>query len=400
MSPEHHAPSPIPSIDELELESQRVFVRVDFNVPVRDGQILDDTRIRAALPTIESILSRGGKAVLASHLGRPKGTVAPAFSLEPVAVRLSELLPGGEVILSDDCVGDGPRKLVGDLRDGQVVLLENLRFHPEESANDETFAKELAKFADVYVNDAFGVAHRRHASVDALPRLLRHRGAGHLIHAEVAALGRVRSNPQHPYVAVLGGAKVSDKIRLIEALLESVDILIVGGAMANTFLAAQGHDLQASLVETERLALARSLLHKAEERGKRIMLPVDGRIAERTDSASSVVVPIDQVIPGHMVLDIGPETLAQFSRTLNSAATVFWNGPVGLFENETFNGGTLGIAKAVAESAAYSVVGGGDSVAAVQQMGLADKFDHISTGGGASLVFMQGEKLPGLEALR
>jgi len=312
---------------------------------------------------------------------------------------LAELLDC-EVLLADDCVGDGPRKVVTDLREGQVALLENLRFHEGEEEDDEAFAKELARLAEVYVNDAFGAAHRAHASVSALPRLMRERGAGRLMKREVDSLGALVSDPPRPFVAVLGGAKVSDKIGVLEALLGKVDTLVVGGAMANTFLAAKGHALGKSRVDQDKLPLARSLLQRAEERGVALLLPVDVRVAEFTDAAEGRVVSVNEIGADDMALDIGDASLARFAEALRAAKAVLWNGPMGLFENEAFAAGTIGVARAIAAANGFTVVGGGDSVAAVNRHGLADSFDHVSTGGGASLELLEGKKLPGVEALR
>lgn len=389
----------IRSVRDLDVDGRRVFVRVDFNVPLEDGKVTDDTRIRAALPTIRLVMEKGGRPVLASHLGRPKGKPDPKYSLEPAGARLAELL-GAEVLLADDCIGDGPRKVVSDLRDGQVALLENLRFHAEEEANDENFAKELARLCEVYVNDAFGAAHRAHASVSALPRLVRDRGAGLLMEAELGALGKLRDEPPHPYVAVLGGAKVSDKIAVLEALLARVDTLVIGGAMANTFLAAQGRSMGKSRIEEDKLALARTILTRAEERGVSVPLPVDVVVAESTEAESGRVIRVEEIGAEDMALDIGPESVALFAEPIRGAKAVFWNGPMGLFESPAFAKGTLGVAEAIAASPGFTVVGGGDSVAAVQQAGLADRFGHVSTGGGASLELLEGRKLPGVEALR
>lgn len=387
-------------VDQLEVASRRVFVRVDFNVPLTDDKkVADDTRIREALPTLRYLVGKGARIVLASHLGRPKKDKKAGLSLEPAGHRLAELL-GMDIVLADDCIGDGAKKVVSDLRDGRVVLLENLRFHPEEEANDDGFAHELARLADVYVNDAFGAAHRAHASVEALPRLMTERGAGFLLQKELNALGKLLAGPEHPYIAVLGGAKVSDKIQVIEALFTKVDTLLIGGAMANTFLAAQGHPMGKSLVEADKLAIARDLLEKATARNIEILLPVDLVVAPRLDATQGRAVAIDAVPTGEMALDIGPRTIAAYREKLIRAKSVFWNGPMGLFEKTPFATGTVGIAKAIAEGAGFSVVGGGDSVAAVQQAGLAARFTHVSTGGGASLELIEGKKLPGVEALR
>ena len=390
----------IQSLDALTLAGRRVFVRVDFNVPLDGTTITDDTRIRAALPTLKHVIEQGGRAVIASHLGRPKGTRKAELSLEPAAARLRELLEIDEVVLTDDCVGDGARKVVGDLRDGHVAVLENLRFHAGEEKNDADFAKELAKLADVYVNDAFGAAHRAHASVSALPKLMSQRGAGLLLQKEIDALERLRGDVGRPYVAVLGGAKVSDKIEVLEALLQRVDALIIGGAMANTFLVARGESLGGSRVEEDKLPLARSLLRNADDAGVEIVLPTDVRVARDLEADACRAAKLDDVSSDEMALDIGPETAARYAERVRKSETVFWNGPMGVFENPTFAEGTLAIAKAMAACPGFTVVGGGDSVAAIQQAGLAERYTHVSTGGGASLEYLQGRKLPGVEALR
>ena len=389
----------IPSIRNLTIEGRRLFLRVDFNVPLDGKTVTDDTRIRAALPTIRYAIEQGARIVLASHLGRPKGARDPKFSLEPAGSVLAALLDQ-DVVLADDCIGDGPRKVVQDLRDGQIAMLENLRFYEEEEANDENFARELAKLCDVYVNDAFGAAHRAHASVQALPRLVGERGAGFLMESEVDALGKLLGDVAKPYVLVLGGAKVSDKMGVFDQMLHKVSAILVGGAMANTFLAAKGIAVGKSKIEEDKLPLARSVLQKARERGIPIVLPEDVVVATSLDAARGTTVAVAEIPADAMALDIGERTIAIFREKLAHAGTVLWNGPMGLFEKAPFAAGTLGVANAIVESGAFSVVGGGDSVAAVQDAGLADRFSHVSTGGGASLELLEGKKLPGVEALR
>jgi phosphoglycerate kinase len=390
-------------IDELELAGQRVFIRVDFNVPLdkKTRAITDDERIRAALPTIEHAVKAGAKVILASHLGRPKGKPNPDYGMEPVGMRLAELT-GWEVHVPDDCVGEAPKKVVQDLRDGQVALLENLRFHAEEEKNDEAFAKDLASLATLYVNDAFGAAHRAHASVEALPRLMEDRAMGFLMKNEVSNLSKVLETPEKPFVAVLGGAKVTDKIGVIEALLGKCTAICIGGAMANTLLAAQGNDMKASLVEKDFLAAARTLLEKARDRGVDIVLPTDVVVGTSTDATDGKIVSVSAVPDGHMALDVGPATTEAFKKRVLAAKTIFWNGPMGLFENKAFSAGTNGMARALAESPGFSVVGGGDSAAALRQAGgdLLEKISFVSTGGGAALELLEGKKLPGVEALR
>jgi phosphoglycerate kinase len=391
----------IKTIRELPVENKRVFLRVDFNVPLDGKKITDDSRIREAIPTIKHALERGARLVCASHLGRPKKGPDPKLSLEPCASRLAELL-GQEVTLPEDSVGDAAKKVVFDLRAGQVCLLENLRFHAEEEKDDETFCRQLAELADVYVDDAFGAVHRAHASVHGLAKLYRERGCGFLLEKEIAALGKIVGAPDKPYVAVLGGAKVSDKIAVVESLLERVTALLIGGAMANTFLAAQGKNMGASLVEGDKLPLARTILEKAREKGVDIVLPVDVVVAASIEATSGETVGVDAVPAGKMALDIGPRSSEAFAKRFSDAKTVFWNGPMGLFEKAPFAAGTFAIARAISESRAFTVVGGGDSAAAVHAAGegIAKKMKHISTGGGASLELVEGKKLPGIEVLR
>jgi phosphoglycerate kinase len=390
------------TIDQLELGGKRVFIRVDFNVPLDDqGRVTDDARIRAALPTIQCALKGRAKVILASHLGRPKGDPSDKkkFTLEPAAQRLSELL-GVDVILADDCVGDGVRKAVADLKDGQVLLLENLRFHKGEEGNDEAFARELASLADVWVNDAFGTAHRAHASTAGMARFVKEKAAGFLIQKEVDYLGRLLLKPERPFVAILGGAKVSDKIKVLENLIGKADSILVGGAMAYTFLKAKGVAVGKSRVEEDRLELARQILDKAASKGVDFQLPVDHVCAaEARETAQRVVVDGAAVPDGLMGLDIGPKTLDRYRQRILAAKTVFWNGPMGLFEQKPWAEGTFGVAKAMAQSSAVTVVGGGDSAAAVEEAGLVDKMKHVSTGGGASLEFIEGRELPGVKAL-
>ncbi len=392
----------IRTIDDLPLENQRVFIRVDFNVPLdKSGNITNDERIRASLPTIKKAIASGARVILGSHLGRPHGKPDPALSLEPAAARLSELL-AQDVYLPDDCIGDAAKKLVSDLRPGQLVMLENLRFHAEEEQNEPEFVREIAALCDVYVNDAFGSSHRAHASISGLPRALRDRGMGYLLRDEVSALSRITESPQKPFVAILGGAKVSDKIKVIEALLKKCDAICVGGAMANTLLAAAGHALKDSMLERDQLALGRTLLAQARDRGVRILLPTDVVVAPDKEASEGHVVSVRSVPDQHMALDIGPESVKAFAAEVAKAKTVFWNGPLGLFENPAFSAGSIGVARALSESPAFTVVGGGDSVAAVAAAGpgVAEKIKFISTGGGASLELIEGLKLPGVEALR
>ncbi len=383
------------TVRDVEVEGKRVLVRVDFNVPLTEGRVADDTRIRAALPTINYLLQHEAKVILMSHLGRPKGKVVDELRLDPVAERLSELVDR-PVRKLDDCVGPEVEAAVARMQPGDVFLLENTRFHPEEKSNAPAFAEKLASLADVFVNDAFGAAHRAHASVvgvaEYLPSV-----AGFLMEKEIAFLGQALAAPEHPFVAILGGAKISSKIGVIDNLLTRVDGLLIGGGMANTFLKAQGHEIGQSLVEDDSLDVARERLERA---GERLVLPVDVVIADRFDAeADSKVMPVDQVPEDLRILDIGPETVELFKRKLAGARTVVWNGPMGVFEFPRFAEGTFAIARFLADLEATTIVGGGDVVAAVGRAGVADRIAHVSTGGGASLEFLEGKPLPGVAAL-
>lgn len=389
------------TIRDFDPAGKRVFVRVDFNVPLEDGKVTDDSRIRAALPTIRYLMQHGARVILASHLGRPDGRVVEALRLRPVAVRLSALL-GRTVPVTGDALGPGTQDAVRRLRPGEVLLLENLRFHPEEEKNDPAFAKALAAYADVYVNDAFGTAHRAHASTVGIAKLLP-AYAGLLMEREITMLSRLLENPERPFAAVLGGAKVSDKIKVLENLLDKVDTLIVGGGMANTFLLAQGKPIGKSKAEHDRVDDARRLIEKAEAKAVRLVLPTDVVVAkEVTRGAEYRTVPTEKVPASWSIVDIGKASQAAFEEALADARTVFWNGPLGVFEIPSFAHGTKAIARYLAERAKDGVtvvVGGGDSVAAIDQLGLAEAFTHISTGGGASLEFLEGRELPGIAVL-
>ena len=391
----------IKGIEELEIAQRRTLIRVDFNVPMdADGAIIDDTRIRAALPTIRYAREQRAKLILMTHLGRPKGERKPEFSVIPVAERLAELLDD-EVIVPDDCIGDGVRSLHRGLRDSQVMLLENLRFHKEETEGDEIFGRELASYGAVFVNEAFGTMHRAHASMAQVPRFVQDKGMGFLVKKEFESLSKLLADYREPFVAVLGGAKVSDKIGVIEALMNRAHTLVIGGAMANTFLAAQGIDMADSLVEVEKLSVARRVLRLAAEKGVRIELPVDHVVTKDIRPEPEIrVVPNGSIPAGTKSVDLGPETIDRFSSAISQARTLFWNGPMGVYEIPALRVGTEKIAAAVADINGFSVVGGGDSVAAVHQSGVTPFISHISTGGGASLEFVEGKELPGFTALR
>ena len=386
------------TVEDIDVAGKKVLVRCDFNVPLKEGVITDDKRIREALPTIKYLADNGAKVILCSHMGRPKGEFKPEFSLAPVAARLSELL-GKEVALAKDVIGEDAKAKAAALNDGDVMLIENVRFHKEETKNDPDFAKELASMADIFVNDAFGTAHRAHASTagvaDYLPAV-----CGYLIQKEISIMGGALSEPKRPFVAILGGAKVSDKIGVIKNLINKVDTLIVGGGMAYTFFKANGYQIGTSICEDDKVELARELQEEAKAKGVNFLIPVDNRCGDAYDpNCNDLLVDSDNIPDGYMSLDIGPKTEELFSEAIKSAGTVVWNGPMGVSEWEKFASGTRAVATAVAESGAISIIGGGDSAAAINTLGFADKMTHISTGGGASLEFLEGLELPGIACL-
>ena len=395
------------SIRDLELKGKRAFIRVDFNVPLKDGKVEDDTRIRASLPTIQYAIEHSSRVILASHLGRPKGQRVEKYSLRPVAAHLSRLLDR-TVSFAEDCVGKEAQEKVSSLQSGDVLLLENLRFHPEEEKNDDGFAQQLAALCDLYVNDAFGAAHRAHASTVGITKHVSKAAAGLLMEKELEYLGRAINHPEHPFVAILGGAKVSDKIPVIDALIDrKVDRILIGGAMAYTFLKAEGFTVGKSLVENEMLDTARQIKQRAEAAGVELLLPTDHQVVDsyepiKDQKILAKMIPVEFTNAGHAGMDIGVETVAHFANALRDARMIIWNGPMGVFEEPPFDQGTIGIAHAVAEAAdrgAVVIVGGGDSVAAVTKAGVADRITHISTGGGATLEFLAGKELPGVAAL-
>lgn len=390
----------IKCIDEIEIRGKRLFVRVDFNVPLgSDGEVKDDTRIAAALPTIQYAVEKGAKIILASHLGRPKGKVVPEMSLAPVARCLSSLL-GREVIMAPDCLGREVESLITKMTDGEILLLENLRFHPGETGNDPEFARQLADLADIYVNDAFGTAHRAHASTEGVAHHMEMAVCGFLMKKEIDYLVHALVSPQRPYIAILGGAKVSDKIGVIKNLMGKVDALLIGGGMAYTFLRSQGYEVGRSMVEEDKVLLAREIMKEAHERSLDFRLPIDHVVADEfTPDAEHKVVTSKEFPSGWVGMDIGPQTIGSFSEVIKGGKTIVWNGPMGVFEMEPFHKGTEGVAKAVIASGAVSVVGGGDSIAAIKGLGLAEKVTHIATGGGATLELLEGKTLPGIAIL-
>lgn len=386
------------TIEDIDVSGKKVLVRCDFNVPIQDGQIADDKRIRESLPTIQYLLDKGAKVILCSHLGRPKGKFNPKYSLAPVAKRLSELL-GKEVKMAKDVIGEDAQRLVNELAEGHALLLENVRFHKEEEKNDPEFSKKLTSLADIYVNDAFGTSHRAHASTAGVASYLP-AVCGYLIQKEISIMGQALSDPKRPFVAILGGAKVSDKIGVINNLLDKVDAIIIGGGMAYTFMKALDYHIGNSICEEDKVELATELMNKAKEKNVKFLLPIDNRVGDAFDPDCNIQTVDSRNIPdGWQGMDIGPKTEAKFADAIKGAGTVVWNGPMGVTEFEKFANGTIAVARAVAESGAISIIGGGDSAAAIEKLGFADKMTHISTGGGASLEFLEGLELPGIAAL-
>lgn len=383
---------------DIDVEGQRVFVRVDFNVPMADGAITDETRIRAAIPTIEYLVEQGAKVILASHLGRPKGEVKEDMRLTAVGIRLAELM-GKPVTKLDESIGQAVEEAVANMQNGDILLLENVRFHAGEEKNDPTLAQQFAQLADIYVNDAFGAAHRAHASTEGIAKHIP-AVSGFLMQKELDVLGKALSNPEHPFTAIIGGAKVKDKIGVIESLLEKVDHLIIGGGLSFTFIKAQGHDIGKSLLEEDKIELAKSFIEKAKAKGVQLHMPVDAVVAnEFSQDAETQIVDVDAIPADWMGLDIGPKTAANYAEVIKNSKLIIWNGPMGVFEMDKFANGTKTVADAMATTAGYTVIGGGDSAAAVEKFEVADKMDHISTGGGASLELMEGKELPGIVAL-
>ena len=387
------------TMDDVNVKGKRVFVRVDFNVPMEEGKITDETRIRAAIPTIEALVNAGAKVILASHLGRPKGEVNEDMRLTAVGERLSQLM-NRPVKKLDESIGEAVEKAVAEMQDGDIVLLENVRFHKGEEKNDEELSKAFAKLADVYVNDAFGAAHRAHASTEGITKFVDTAVSGYLMQKELDVLGKALSNPERPFTAIIGGAKVKDKIGVIENLLEKVDHLIIGGGLSYTFTKAQGYSVGKSLLEEDKIELARGFIEKAKEKGVQLHMPVDAVVAnEFSKDAETQVVDIQNIPEDWMGLDIGPKTAEKYAEIIKNSKLIIWNGPMGVFEMDKFANGTKAVANAMAETEGYTVIGGGDSAAAVEKFGVADKMDHISTGGGASLELMEGKELPGIVAL-
>ncbi|MGE7810547.1 phosphoglycerate kinase [Lysinibacillus capsici] len=386
------------TMKDIDVKGQRVFVRVDFNVPMADGAITDETRIRAAIPTIKYLVEQGAKVILASHLGRPKGEVKEDMRLTAVGIRLAELM-GKPVTKLDESIGQAVEEAVANMQDGDILLLENVRFHAGEEKNDPTLAQQFAQLADIYVNDAFGAAHRAHASTEGIAKHIP-AVSGFLMQKELDVLGKALSNPEHPFTAIIGGAKVKDKIGVIESLLEKVDHLIIGGGLSFTFIKAQGHDIGKSLLEEDKIELAKSFIEKAKAKGVQLHMPVDAVVAnEFSQDAETQIVDVDAIPADWMGLDIGPKTAANYAEVIKNSKLIIWNGPMGVFEMDKFANGTKTVADAMATTAGYTVIGGGDSAAAVEKFEVADKMDHISTGGGASLELMEGKELPGIVAL-